>query len=140
MKKITARIAADYLGITPMAVTMGMRNALLPIGFAIHNEERDRGPYSESWTYVIVPERLIAYNHGRINEIQVKNPGDLVVRQLSFRHKSRRIVRIQDGEHAFRFFQGMGCGQGQQDQGKKNRQASLHVGCFLMHGLRREPP
>ncbi len=73
MKRITARIAADYLGIAPMAVTMGMRNALLPIGFAIHHEEKDRGPYSESWTYVIVPERLIAYKYGKINEIQVKN-------------------------------------------------------------------
>ncbi len=31
MKKITARIAADYLGISPLAVTMGMRNSLLPI-------------------------------------------------------------------------------------------------------------
>lgn len=42
MKKITARIAADYLGISPLAVTMGMRNALLPIGFAVHNDEKDR--------------------------------------------------------------------------------------------------
>ena len=80
MKKITARIAADYLGISPLAVTMGMRNALLPIGFAVHNDEKDRGPYSESWTYVIVPERLIAYNHGRINEIQVKNIEDSITK------------------------------------------------------------
>ena len=41
--KITCKIAADYLGISPMAVSIGMRNNLLPIGFAIHNEERDRG-------------------------------------------------------------------------------------------------
>ncbi len=80
MKKITARIAADYLGISPLAITMGMRNALLPIGFAVHNDEKDRGPYSESWTYVIVPERLIAYNHGRINEIQVKNIEDSIAK------------------------------------------------------------
>ena len=80
MKKITARIAADYLGISPLAVTMGMRNALLPIGFAVHNEEKDRGPYSESWTYVIIPERLIAYNHGRINEIQVKHIEDSITK------------------------------------------------------------
>lgn len=80
MKKITARIAADYLGISPLAVTMGMRNALLPIGFAVHNDEKDKGPYSESWTYVIVPERLIAYNHGRINEIQVKNIEDSITK------------------------------------------------------------
>ena len=80
MKKITARIAADYLGISPLAVTMGMRNAMLPIGFAIHNEDRDRGPYSQSWTYVIIPERLIAYNYGRINEIQVKHIEDSISR------------------------------------------------------------
>lgn len=47
MSKITCKIAADYLGISPMAVSIGMRNDLLPIGFAIHNEERDR-TYSES--------------------------------------------------------------------------------------------
>lgn len=48
MSKITCKIAADYLGISPMAVSIGMRNDLLPIGFAIHNEERDR-TYSESY-------------------------------------------------------------------------------------------
>lgn len=37
--KITCKIAADYLGISPMAVSIGMRNDLLPIGFAIHNED-----------------------------------------------------------------------------------------------------
>ena len=49
-----------------------MRNSLLPIGFAVHNEERDR-TYSESWTYHIVAERLIAYKYGRISEVQVQN-------------------------------------------------------------------
>lgn len=73
MKKVTAKIAADYLGISPMAVTIGMRNSLLPIGFAVHNQERDRGRFSESWSYAIVPERLIAYKYGRINEIQIQN-------------------------------------------------------------------
>lgn len=34
MNKITCKIAADYLGISPMAVSIGMRNNLLPIGFA----------------------------------------------------------------------------------------------------------
>ena len=69
MRKITAKIAADYLGISPMMVTLGMRNNVLPIGFAIKKENR----YSESWSYNIIPERLIAYNHGRVNEIQVQN-------------------------------------------------------------------
>ena len=72
MNKITCKIAADYLGISPMAVSIGMRNSLLPIGFAVHNEERDR-TYSESWTYHIVAERLIAYKYGRISEVQVQN-------------------------------------------------------------------
>ena len=53
MKKITCKIASDYLGISSMAVSIGMRNNLLPIGFAIHNEERDRAysaiPASRSW-------------------------------------------------------------------------------------------
>lgn len=38
--KITCKISADYLGIQSMAVSIGMRNDLLSIGFAIHNEDR----------------------------------------------------------------------------------------------------
>ena len=68
-KKITCKIAADYLGVSPMAVSIGMRNDLLPIGFAIKNEER----FSESWSYHIIDERLIAYKHGKITNIQVQN-------------------------------------------------------------------
>lgn len=73
MNRVTIQAAAQYLGISAAAVTMGMRNALLPIGFAVKNEENR---CSDSWHYVIVPERLIAYKHGRINEIQVKNIED----------------------------------------------------------------
>jgi len=67
--KITCKIAANYLGVSSMAVSIGMRNDLLPIGFAIKNEER----YSESWSYHIIDERLIAYKHGKITSIQVQN-------------------------------------------------------------------
>lgn len=73
MKKVTIQAAAQYLGISPMAVTLGMRNALLPIGFAVKNDDNE---YSDTWHYVIVPERLIAYKYGRINEIQVQNIED----------------------------------------------------------------
>lgn len=69
ISKITCKIAADYLGISPMAVSIGMRNDLLPIGFAIKNEEK----YSESWSYQIIDERLIAYKHGKITSLQVQN-------------------------------------------------------------------
>lgn len=68
MSKITIKVAADYLGISPNILTLGMRNNVLPIGFAIKNEDK----YRESWTYSIIPERLIAYNHGKINEVQVE--------------------------------------------------------------------
>ena len=68
-KKITCKIAADYLGVSPMAVSIGMRNDLLPIGFAIKNEDR----FSESWSYHIIDERLIAYKHGKITNVQVQN-------------------------------------------------------------------
>lgn len=68
-KKITCKIAADYLGIAPMAVSIGMRNDLLPIGFTIRNEDR----YSDSWSYHIIAERLIAYKYGRITTVQVEN-------------------------------------------------------------------
>ena len=69
MPKITIKIAADYLGISPNMLTLEMRNNLLPIGFAVHNQDR----YRDSWSYTIVPERLIAYNHGKVNEVQVEN-------------------------------------------------------------------
>jgi len=69
MPKITLKIAAEYLGITTGLLTMGMRNDVLPIGFAVKNEDS----YRENWSYAIIPERLIAYNHGKINEIQVES-------------------------------------------------------------------
>lgn len=69
-KKITCKIAGDYLGISAMAVSIGMRNDLLPIGFAI---KKDDDRYSESWSYHIVDERLIAYKHGKMNELQIQN-------------------------------------------------------------------
>ena len=68
LPKVTIKAAADYLGISSMMLTLGMRNNLLPIGFAVRNVET----YRDSWSYVIIPERLIAYNHGRINEVQVE--------------------------------------------------------------------
>lgn len=68
MPKVTIKAAADYLGISSVMLTLGMRNNLLPIGFAVKNEET----YRDNWSYVIIPERLIAYNHGRINEVQVE--------------------------------------------------------------------
>lgn len=70
--KITCQIAGDYLGISSNAVSLGMRNNLLPIGFAVHNEENDR-KFSESWSYHIIAERLIAYKYGKISEIRVQN-------------------------------------------------------------------
>ena len=84
INKITCKIAGDYLGISSMAVSIGMRNNVLPIGFAIHNEERDKA-YSESWSYYIIDERLIAYKHGKTAEIQVQNIEnslDIIIKQF----------------------------------------------------------
>ncbi len=67
--KITVKIAADYLGISPMAVMIGMRNELLPIGVAIKNEDK----YSKNWNYQIIDERLIAYKHGKITTVQIQS-------------------------------------------------------------------
>ena len=39
MPKITIKIAADYLGISTDLLTLGMRNNVLPIGFAVKNED-----------------------------------------------------------------------------------------------------
>ena len=70
--KITLKIAGDYLGISPNAVGLGMRNNLLPIGFAVKCE-KEKVYGSDTWSYHIIPERLIAYNHGHITEVQIQN-------------------------------------------------------------------
>ena len=59
-KKVTCQIVASYLGISPMAIS---------IGFAIKSEDR----YHDSWRYHIIGERLIAYKHGKITNVQVQN-------------------------------------------------------------------
>lgn len=41
--------------------------------FQLVSPSKKENRYSESWSYNIIPERLIAYNHGRVNEIQVQN-------------------------------------------------------------------
>ena len=48
MKKITCKIAADYLGISPMAISIGMQQEKLPIGFVVHHQDR----YTDSWSYI----------------------------------------------------------------------------------------
>lgn len=58
LSKVGMQTAAAYLGISPYLLMLGMRNNLLPIGFAVHVEDR----YRDCWTYTIVPERLIAYS------------------------------------------------------------------------------
>lgn len=90
MKKVTVKIAADYLGISPMMVSLGMRNNLLPIGFATKDED-SHGDYG--WSYAIVPERLIAYNHGKINEVQVERIEDNLKEIInSFEEMRRDLV------------------------------------------------
>jgi hypothetical protein len=42
MSKITIKVAADYLGISAKVLTIGMRNDLLPIGFATRNERYNK--------------------------------------------------------------------------------------------------
>ena len=95
--KITCQIAANYLGIAPMAVSIGMRNNLLPIGFAIHNEE----DYRDSWSYHIIAERLIAYKYGKINEVQVKNIEknlDTIISQFEEMKNDLLFILSEDAE------------------------------------------
>lgn len=63
-KKITNKIAGDYLGVSPMFIAMGMRQDRLPIGFAVKNN-------NGGWSYHIIAERLIAYKNGKLTEILV---------------------------------------------------------------------
>jgi hypothetical protein len=95
--KITCKIAADYLGISPMAVSIGMRNDLLPIGFAIHNEDK----YSDSWSNQIIDERLIAYKHGKISEVQVQNIEkslDTIITQFQEMKKDLLFILSENAE------------------------------------------
>lgn len=64
MKKITCKIAGDYLGVAPMFVSIGMRQNKLPIGFATKNN-------NGYWSYHIIAERLIAYRNGKLTEILI---------------------------------------------------------------------
>lgn len=97
INKITCKIAADYLGISPMAVSIGMRNDLLPIGFAIHNEDK----HSDSWSYQIIAERLIAYKYGKISEVQVQNIEknlDTIITQFQEMKKELLFILSENAE------------------------------------------
>lgn len=100
ISKITCKIAGEYLGISPMAVSIGMRNNLLPIGFAVHNEERDTR-YTESWSYHIIAERMIAYKYGRISEVQVQNIEknlSIIISQFEEMKKDLVFLLSENGE------------------------------------------
>ena len=58
-KKVTCQIAASYLGISPMAISIGMRNNLLPIGFAIKNGDRYHDHIIDEYMPLIRPENHI---------------------------------------------------------------------------------
>lgn len=64
IKKITCKIAGDYLGVSPMFISIGMRQDKLPIGFAIKNN-------NGGWSYHIIAERLIAYKNGNLPEVLI---------------------------------------------------------------------
>ena len=97
ISKITCKIAGDYLGISPMAVSIGMRNDLLPIGFAVHNEDR----YTDSWSYHIIDERLIAYKYGKISEVQVQNIEknlETIIKQFQEMKKDLLFILSEDAK------------------------------------------
>lgn len=63
-KKITCKIAGEYLGVSPMAISIGLQQEKLPIGYAVKNNHN-------SWSYYIIGERLIAYKNGKLSEITI---------------------------------------------------------------------
>ncbi|TXT18820.1 MAG: hypothetical protein FD133_667 [Erysipelotrichaceae bacterium] len=77
-----------------------MRNNLLPIGLAFHNEEKDR-KFTESWSYHIVAERLIAYNYGTISEIHIQNVEkglDKIIEEFSNIKQELLFILSENGE------------------------------------------
>jgi len=69
IKKITCKVAGEYLGISPMAVSIGLQQEKLPIGYAIKNN-------GNKWSYHIIGERLVAYKNGNLNEITINRIED----------------------------------------------------------------
>lgn len=55
MKKVSVRVAADYLGMTYPMLTWKLQQGELPFGFAEKNRE---------WTYHINPQALVKYKNG----------------------------------------------------------------------------
>jgi len=53
MKKITCKIAGDYLGIGPMAVSIGSEMICCQLVLRFINEDR----YADGWSYNIIAER-----------------------------------------------------------------------------------
>ena len=72
IKRITCKIAGDYLGIGPMGVAFGMRTGKLPIGVAVKKEG------NSVWSYYIVRERLIAYKNGNLEETIITGIEDML--------------------------------------------------------------
>lgn len=78
MKKISTKIAGDYLGVPPMAVAIGLRDERLPIGYAVKR--------SNQWSYYIIAERLVAYKNGNLNECLIngiENKLDNIINNFS---------------------------------------------------------
>ncbi len=75
-----------------------MRNNLLPIGFATKSDLPYKG---DGWSYAIIPERLIAYNHGKINEVQVerieKNLQDIIKNFEEMKHDLVFLLKENEG-------------------------------------------
>ena len=64
IKNVTTKVAGDYLGVPPMAVAIGLREQKLPIGYAIKRINK--------WSYYIIPDRLIAYKNGNLDQCLVE--------------------------------------------------------------------
>ena len=96
LNKITLKIAGDYLGISSQAVAIGLRNNLLPIGFAIHNEERDRR-FTESWSYHIIAERMISYNHGKLVE-NIETSLDKIIEEFNVLKQDLLFILSENAE------------------------------------------
>lgn len=62
----TLGIAPGDLGIPAGLLTPGVRNHILPLGFAVRKDDADW----KSWGCPGIPEELIACNYGKISEAQ----------------------------------------------------------------------
>ena len=63
---VPVEVAAKFCGTSSKTLYEGLRYQLCPFGWAVKN------PETESWAYLIPPERLIRYQNGEMTDYKLE--------------------------------------------------------------------